>query len=158
MGDTGPTGFQGFQGPTASPEYILGIMGMFPSAATGIVEPPHIATLDELMASHAAVVTKEAEDKQTMSDLITRPRDILRPSLFEWAAAGLPDGYIIQSFTLVPPTVCSDGVTRDAFTYINYCLGMNVSDVISKIESKVIGVKFSYSINGNTLRIHVNKA
>jgi hypothetical protein len=133
-------------------------MSLFPSAQSGLVEPPHIATLDELMASHAAVVAKENADKQTLSVLKTNLRDTFRPSLFQWAAIEFPDIYIVKTFTIVPPPVCSDGVTRDVFGYLNYCLGMSLGDLISQIQSKVEGIQFSHSILGNTLRLHVSKA
>jgi len=133
-------------------------MSLFPSADTGLVEPPHIATLDELMASHAAVLIKESEDKQILSVLKTNLRDTFRPSLFQWAAVGFPDIYIVQTFTLVVPPICSDGVKRDMFEYVGYCLGMGLGDMIAEIQTKVVGIQFSHSIMGNTLRLHVSKA
>ena len=148
-----PTGLTGPTGPMGP---MFPDMSLFPSAATGTVEPPHIATLEELMASHGAVVTKEAADKQTLSVLKTNLRDTLRPSLFQWAAVGFPNIYVVQTFTIVPPPVCSDGVTRDTFGYVNYCLGIGLADLITEIQSKVVGIQFSHSILGNTLRLHVS--
>jgi len=164
-GYTGPTWMTpellmppvGFTGPTGPIAPIGPDMSLFPSAATGLVEPPHIATLDELMASHGAVVTKELADKRTLSVLKTNLRETLRPSLFQWACVGFPEIYIVQTFTIVPPPICSDGVARDMFTYLGYCLEMGLGDLISQIQSKVEGMQFSHSILGNTLRLHVSK-
>ena len=146
---TGPTGPTGTTGPDLS---------MFPSAATGPVEPPHIATLEELMASYGAIVNKEAEDRTTLAPLLNESRETLRVPLFQWASAGFPNIWVLQSFTLEVPPTCSDGVSRNVYEYFEYCLGTNMADLIATIQAKVTGIQFSYSFQGNTLRLHVSKA
>jgi hypothetical protein len=131
---------------------------MFPSAATGPVEPPHIATLEELMASHGAIVNKEAADRATLAVLRNETREALRAPLFQWAAAGFPNIWVAQSFTLEVPPTCSDGVSRNIYEYFEYCLGANMGDTIVDIQSKLTGIQLSYSFQGNTLRLHVSKA
>lgn len=160
-GSTGffdPTGLVGSTGPTGPTGYTGPDMSLFPSAATGIAEPPHIATLEELMSSHAAIVNKETADRATMSVLTTSVREALRAPLFQWAAAGFPNIFIVQSFTLDVPSVCSDGVSRNVYEYFEYCLGANMGDTIVDIQSKLVGIQISYSFQGNTLRLHVSKA
>ena len=111
---TEPTGETG----TVNPIYVF-----FPSAATGPVEAPHIATIEELMASYGAIVNKEIDDKKTVLVLLNENRESLRVPLFQWAAAGFPASYIVQSVTIEPPSICSDGVSRNYVEYLNYCLG-----------------------------------
>ena len=166
---TGPTGLQGTQGyvdplqqfmplinvdPTAP---SAAVMAMFPSAATGPVEPPHIATLEELMASHSATIAKEAADTEALSSLVSPNRDALRPQLFQWATAGFPDLYVVQSFTITPPAICADGVAREIGKYIEYCIEMNLGQVIDGMKALMVGIQPSWSVLGNTLRIHVSK-
>jgi hypothetical protein len=131
---------------------------MFPSAATGPVEPPHIATLEELMASYGAIVNKEAADRATLTPLLNESRETLRAPLFQWASAGFPNIWVAQSFTLEVPPTCSDGVSRNIYEYFEYCLGTTMADLIITIQSKVTGIQISYSFQGNTLRLHVSKA
>jgi hypothetical protein len=131
---------------------------MFPSAATGPVEPPHIATLEELMASHEATVNKEAADRATLWVLLNESRETLRTPLFQWAAAGFPVLWVAQTFTLEVPQVCSDGVSRNVYEYFEYCLGKTIGDAIALIQTKLTGIELSFSFEGNTLRLHVNKA
>jgi hypothetical protein len=150
MGDTGPTGSIDFA--------VLGVTHLAPSGATGTVEAPHITTIDELMTSLAAAVSKETEDKAILSVLVNAPRETLRGPLFQWAAAGFPFLYVLKSFTIVPPPICSDGVTRDTYQYINYCLGVNLSDLMVTLQSKAVGMTFTYSIvDFNTFQLHVGK-
>ena len=151
MSDTGPTG------PTEPTEPVDA------TGPTGPEEPapapaPVIATMDELMASHAVIVAKEAADRATLSPLVSPTRESYRPKLFAWASAGFPGIYVVQSFTFTPPSVCSDGVVRDVVGYTWYLLGVEIGGVLATIQSMLTGIIVSYSFAGNTLRIHVSKA
>jgi len=123
---------------------------------SGIIEPV-ITTMDELILSHGAILAQEANDKTTISTLLTQSRGTLRDPLFKWAAAGFTANYIIQEFTLIPPAICSDGILRSIPDYFQYCLGITLGNLLPKIQALVDGMTFSYSFAGNTLRIHVTK-
>ena len=167
-GDTGPTGSSEYTGPTGEtgPTGDTGTFGpsgldisMFPTAATGPVEPPNIATLEEIMQSHAVVVAKEAADRLALSGLVTPMRDQYRSQLFQWGGLGFPAIFIIQTFEVIPPTYCSDGISRNSVEYVNYLIIPNTLDsVIQTINSLMPGISVSFSFLGNTLRIHVSKA
>jgi len=122
------------------------------------VQAPVIATMDELMASHAVIVAQEAADRATLSPLLNPTREAYRPQLFAWASAGFPGIYVVQSFPFTPPSVCSDGVTRDVTGYAWYLLGIEIESVLATIQSMLTGIVVSYSFQGNVLRIHVSKA
>jgi len=130
---------------------------MFPTPEVSIIEPPHIVTLEELMSSHAVIVAQEANDRATLNPLVNPTREAYRPQLFAWAAGGFLGGYIVQTIPLTPPSVCSDGVTRNVYDYVVYLLGQDMGTTITGIQALCIGVLISYSISGNALRIHVNK-
>jgi hypothetical protein len=117
-----------------------------------------IASLDELMSSHAVIVAKEAADRLQFAPLLNPTREAYRPQLFAWASAGFPAIYVVQSFTLTPPSVCSDGVTRDAVNYAWYLLGIEIGQIITTIQSMMAGITVSYSFEGNVLRIHVSRS
>jgi hypothetical protein len=152
MSETGPTGTTGTTGP-------IDISSLFPSAATGFVDPPHIATIEELMSSHAAVLSKEAADKETLNALKTDAlRDLMRPALFQWAAQGFPDMWVVERFTVDMPAVCSDGISRSVYDYFEYCLGTTLSSVLIELQSKLVGIRASYSFQDKTLRIHVSRS
>ena len=116
-----------------------------------------IASLDELMSSHAVIVAKEAADRLQFAPLLNPTREAYRPQFFAWASAGFPAIYVVQSFTLTPPSVCSDGVTRDAVNYAWYLLGIEIGEILTKIQSMMSGITVSYSFEGNVLRVHVSK-
>ena len=165
MSDTGPTGptepteTTEMTGPTEPTETVDATGPTGPEETPPAPAPvPVIATMDELMASHAVLVAKEAADRATLSPLVNPTRESYRPQLFAWASAGFPGIYVVQSFTFTPPSVCSDGVVRDAVGYTWYLLGVEIGGVLATIQSMLTGIVVSYSFQGNTLRIHVSRA
>ena len=156
---TGPTGIESVEatGPTG-PTGPTDIMTLFPNAQTGTVEAPTIVTMEELMASHAVIVEKESVDRTSLNALVNPTRDQYRPQLFQWAAAGFPGIYVIQSFSVSPPDLCADGVRRDVNAYINYLTGTDMGAVVANIQALVTGIVVSFSFEGNSVRIHVSKA
>ncbi len=134
------------------------IRSMFPSATSGPTPAPIVIDITELLASYGGVQTKEGEDRSALKVLLNETRDTLRPAMFTWAAAGFPAIYVLQEFTLTPPAVCSDGVTRSITQYVPYLLGQDMGKTIADIQSLCMGVIISYSFSGNTLRIHVSKS
>jgi hypothetical protein len=143
MSDQGPTGPIG--------------PWFFPTPATGTVEPPHIATIEELMASHASTVNKETADRTLLTVLTNPAPSDFRSELFQWAACGFPAIYIVKTFAITPPTVCSDGVVRSSYEYVEYLLGVSHADFLNTLTSRVTGMTFSYSYDANSLRIHITK-
>jgi len=153
---TGPTGIESVEatGPTGPTD----IMTLFPNAQTGTVEAPTIVTMEELMASHAVIVEKESVDRTSLNALVNPTRDQYRPQLFQWAAAGFPGIYVVQSFSVTPPDLCADGVRRDVNAYINYLTGTDMGAIVANIQSLVTGIVVSFSFEGNSVRIHVSKS
>ena len=165
---TGPTGIESVEatGPTGPVETVeatgptgpTDIMTLFPNAQTGTVEAPTIVTMEELMASHAVIVEKESVDRTSLNALVNPTREQYRPQLFQWAAAGFPGIYVVQSFSVTPPDLCADGVRRDVNAYINYLTGTDMGTIVANIQALVTGIVVSFSFEGNSVRIHVSKA
>lgn len=143
-------------GPSGPTEYQA--VALLPTPEPIIIPPPHIASIEELMTSHAVLVAKETADRELLIPLTAPTPEAYRPQLFAWAAAGFPGIYIVQSFNLTPPSICSDGVTRDVVNYAWYLLGAEIGSIITNIQSLLTGITVSYSFEGAVLRIHVSKA
>jgi hypothetical protein len=160
--ETGPTGETGTNEPIEETGPIgpdPSILALFPSVATGPTEPPNIITLEELMQSYDVTLAKEAVDRQSLSGLIHPMRDQYRPQLFQWASAAFPPAFIVQSFDITPPNICSDGVSRDSMAYLQFLLNPTTFDsVLDNIRTLMPGIGISFSFLGNTLRIHVSKS
>jgi hypothetical protein len=169
-GTTGPTGSTGtieytgpivYTGPTGDnppPRPDPAILMLFPSAQTGPIEPPIIASMEELVKSYEATIVQETQDRQMLQTLLTPSREVFRTQLFQWAGRGFTDRYCIHSFTLTPPLVCSDGVVRTFPGYIDYCLdGKTMGHITETMASLMPGIEVSYSIIGNTAFIYVSR-
>jgi hypothetical protein len=131
---------------------------LIPLMSTGTVSTSvHIATLDELLASHGAQVAKETADTTTLQQIKTVSRDSLRASLFSWAASGFPNIYVVLSIPLVLPASCSDGVTRNCYDYIEWLTDSKIPDMVAAIQSRLTDIEASYSISGTTFRVHVSR-
>jgi len=146
---TGP-----FTIPMATRPFII---PMLTTAASGATTGPIITTIDELVASQGAVAAKQVIDTASVAPLLSSSRELLRAPLFQWAATGFSPNYIIQEFTLVPPPICADGVTRTVVEYFQLCLGVTLGNLLPTLQALVDGMTLSYSFEGNTLRIHVTK-
>jgi hypothetical protein len=133
-------------------------MAMFPNISTESLPAPFVIDLAELLQSYGAIQAQQAIDRATLSILLNETRETLRPQMFEWAAAGFPAIYVVQRFTVTPPAVCADGVSRSICDYVIYLLGQDMATTIAGIQALCVGVVISYSFDGNTLRIHVSKA
>ena len=173
MANTGPTGttlddavaaaLSGASGLTGAHDILMAFamntpVATGPTGPTGPTEPVNIATLDELMASHAVVVVQEAADRIALACLSAPTRDGYRTQLFQWAAAGFPDLYIVHSIPITPPSICSDGVVREIGKYAEFCMCKDLGNVVASLATLMPGIQPSWSVNGNTLRIHVTKA
>jgi hypothetical protein len=175
-GDTGPTPLIDMTGPTG-PTSLMDISGniiqsvstgptgpdpsilmLFPSAQTGPIEPPIIASIEELVKSYEATIAQETQDRQILQALLTPSRELFRTQLFQWAGRGFTSRYAIHSFTLTPPSVCSDGIVRTFPGYIDYCLdGKTMGHITETMASLMPGIEVSYSIIGNTAFIYVSR-
>jgi hypothetical protein len=119
--------------------------------------PFYIITLNELVSSQEVLLKKEANDK-IIADTIDNPNVVeLRAKLLQWATLGFPDAFAVFSVTVTPPPVCSDGVTRSLYDYIQFCSGVSIADKLTSLQSKLQGIQVLNSYSGNTITIHVSK-
>lgn len=153
---TQPTGTTGPTGPTGPDPSVL---MLFPSAQTGPIEPPIIASMEELVKSYEATLAQETQDRQILQALLTPSRELFRTQLFQWAGRGFTDRYTIHSLTVTPPRICSDGVVRTFPGYIDYCLdGKTMGHITETMASLMPGIEVSYSIVDNTAFIYVSRS
>ena len=111
------------------------------------------------MSSYEATLAQELLDKTTLSVLINPSREAFRPQLFQWAGLGFPDVFIIQTFEINPPNICSDGVSRDMIAYLKFLLSPSTLNIaLDAIRSLMPGIIVTFSFFGNTLQIHVTKS
>ncbi len=153
LGPTGPTEEQtqlqeetGSSGPPAPEEQV----------SQG---PSYLISIDELLGEQIIIEQRETKDRTELGK-IENPPDInqLRNTLLQWAKQGFPYAFPLFSIVLTPPLVCSDGVTRTLYPYIEYIMGESIVALMAKLEAKLQGIKLLNSYSGTTITIHVFKA
>jgi hypothetical protein len=118
---------------------------------------PYIVSLEELLASHSVVTQKESADRSTVQAFLIPHEDDIRPKLFEWAAAGFPTIYTIQSLFLTPPVTCGDGVSRNVIQYMEYLTSKTITQNISTLQGKMPGLEVTMSHSANRVSLHVSR-
>ena len=115
---------------------------------------PVVLSLEELLNDHSVIAQKEATDKEALLLFFDRSIDSMRPKLLEWAKAGLPATFVIDTIEINPASRCSDGVVRDFLGYIQFVTEMQLPDLLMLTQNKLANINILYSFSGNKLTLH----
>jgi hypothetical protein len=146
MSDTNATGTTGTTGATG--------MYPFPHGPTG---PIYIMTMEQLVQYHDTTVEAENKDKVAMDFIVKPSTSGVQQNLIQWATAGFPASYQVLSVSLIRPSPCSDGQSRNMQSYISYLTGSDIMTLTTNFASHFMGISFSYSIAGNVVNLHASK-
>jgi hypothetical protein len=123
-----------------------------------------LITFDELITATTSLQAIESSNKQKLELF---DRDIFMQNLQAWAGTGFQDSYVIYDLPIVSSTLtdgkfkCSDGINRDVWEYICFCLGYPITTLVQTFQARVTGMTFTFSVVTNpaiSLKIHVSKA
>lgn len=131
--------------------------GVDPNVTQISNQPVYLITLDELVSSQQVLQQKELDDKEIINTIDSPNPVDLRAKLYQWAVQKFPEAFPVFSVTVNPPPVCSDGVSRGLYDYIQFCSGMSIGDKLLSLQSKMQGIQVLNSYSGNTITIHVSK-
>jgi hypothetical protein len=125
-----------------------------------------IISLDDIINTRHTYLRTEEQIKGNLTSL---DFELLKTNLYTWAAKGYQDSYAayqLPVYPLPPDTSeppasipCSDGVLRNIWDYIPFCLGMPIGELLQSYEAKLYGISLAYSLQSNPyiLVIHVTK-
>jgi hypothetical protein len=125
--------------------------------ATGPTGPTFVMTIEQLMETQQNAQQLENADKAKLNVLLNPNAAGLTPAFLQWASQGFPSIFVLQSISLSPPAVCSDGAVRNIYDYASYLLEGDLSAKVQAFATNFSGMEMSYSISGNTINIHVSK-
>lgn len=120
--------------------------------------PPDVLTMSDLLSDQSVVVAKEQAHKALLETIGLQSVANLRPKLVEWLLKGRPDGYPILSLDIQPPSVCSDGESRDLTDYIPFCSGKTIHEHVALLQDKLPDIQVSFANFGGMTTIVVLKA
>ena len=129
----------------------------YPPAPAPAHAPP--LSLSDILAAGDLLVQKEAADKATLESIGAMTMAELRSYLIVWGRLGFPNAHVISSFTMICPSVCSDGVAgRSLGEYIVFCSGKTLSEHIEVLQAKVTpDIQFGFADFGGTIGIVVTR-
>ena len=140
MSEDGPTG----TGPTET-------------GPIGTTSSPTIS-LSDITSAVEVVQVKEAQDKTTLESIGNLSFEGLKSSLIQWAVAGYPNAYKIHEISVSPPSVCSDGVTRNLADYITFCSGKSIHEHVAVLQARTVDIDVSFAYTGSSIIIVVSKS
>jgi hypothetical protein len=104
-----------------------------------------------------SITELEANDRDMLISFFTPDTMKIQNELIMWRDCGFPSHYMFDEMRLIPPPVCSDGVTRQPHEYADFCLGHSmVIDVIS-FASNLDGIIPYCEWNGSMLSMFLKR-
>ena len=149
-GVTGPTG--------PNDPFSLYPTPMMMTGVTGVAPSPYLLTLEQLMSTQTAAAQQESHDRTELQAIVTPNMGQLNPLFIQWATAGFPENYTLLSFTITPPSPCSDGTTRNVYNYISYLIGKDLGETVTKFDGFFDGMTIAYNITGSAFTLVVSKS
>jgi hypothetical protein len=120
---------------------------------------PVTVSIADIMNDHSVVVQRESDSNALLtSQLLSVAAPSFIPALLQWASLGYPPIFPILRIQVDVPEICADGVSRQTQQFVEYNLGMPLSEVVASISTKLLGMDVSYSCSYRTLSIHVSKS
>jgi hypothetical protein len=121
--------------------------------------PSYITTLEEVVNTHGAIIQQENMDKYSLLSVFQPNPSALKKQLIIWASLGFPDNWKVFTSRINPPSICSDGETREFYPYLLYLLNSPENIYLTNLNSQVPGVSFSFFIGElNTIGLSVFKS
>ena len=140
------------------PSTISTIVAPVITLSTLLSPPPSVISLDDLLNHQMVILAKESTDRNAVLSFTNPTSESLKTSLFQWATAGFQGGYLVSSLSLIPPPICSDGMSRGLPFYMEYLMGKSIGDWLITLGAMTAGMSFTFSHNGSTqINLHVSR-
>jgi hypothetical protein len=120
-----------------------------------------LVDIDELTQN---IEVLRAIEKGNRDTLLSFDSVMFKKNMATWAAKGFPDTAAVHDFPLQKPRMhgslymCSDGVDRLLWEYIEYLVGTPISHYMSKFQVQVNGIILTYSIREDPLVLTLHAA
>ncbi len=149
-GDTGPTGDIGPTGDTG-PTMLLTLASL-----TGVAppDPPRIR-LSDLMTDLSVLQQQEAADRTSFLAVTSPDLSSIRSNLITWIAAGRQGNCVLMRVPLSVPNVCSDGVSRNFFEYVEFVSGKSLASHVQSIQDILPDFEVGYQCSRNEILVCV---
>jgi hypothetical protein len=153
MSDEGPSGTIEETGSIG----MTGETGTISLADLSSNEPPAppVIRLDDILADQNLFLQQEARDREKFNALASPDLGDIRAKLVAWASRGfqLPCDLVVIDITA--PNICSDGVQRTFFDYIQFVSGKSITEHMATLQPILPDFQVAYSYTRTQVRIGV---
>lgn len=103
-----------------------------------------VIRLNDILATSDIVRKKEADDAQLFAQLATPNMGDLRNRVIAWGVGGFNGTCLLMEFRVTPPPLCSDGVARTLWDYIQFVSGKTIADHMAILNQRVPDFRVVY--------------
>jgi hypothetical protein len=143
---------EGLTGPTeTSPDSVGDIEPISISALPeGPVEPPRIL-LTDLLTDLSILRQQEQMDRDAFRAVTSPDLQGIRTKLIAWIANGKQGNCVLIRIPFAVPNVCSDGIARNFFEYVEFVSGTTLVAHIQSIQSILPDFEVGYQCSRTEL-------
>jgi hypothetical protein len=144
-------------GPTGSTEPVVegptGFTGpiLIESLPTGGTAAPPQIRLTELLADLSVLQQQETEDRAKFLTLASPDLQDIRSKLITWLASGKQGNCTLIQIPFTVPNVCSDGVSRNFFEYVEFVSGKSFDTYLHSLQALLPDFEVGYQRTRNEL-------
>jgi hypothetical protein len=124
------------------------------SLTGGTAAPPRILLAD-LLADVSVIQQQEDTDRAKLLAISSPDLQDIRIKLTTWVAGGFQGFCPLVRFPMAAPNVCSDGVVRNVYEYIQFLSGKSLTELIVYIQTILSEFDVGYQWSRNELTIGV---
>jgi len=133
------------EGPTGPTETISMM-----SLTGGTAEPPRIL-LSDLMTDLSVLQQQEATDRASFRAVTSPDFREIRTKLISWLANGKQGNCTLIHIPFAVPNVCSDGVSRNFFEYVEFVSGKPLTAHLQSLQTILPDFEIGYQCSRTEL-------
>jgi hypothetical protein len=120
------------------------------SVSSGIAEPPRIL-LTDLLTEVSVLQQQEAADRASFLAVTSPDLQGMRTKLISWLASGRQGNCVLIRIPFAVPNVCSDGVARNFFEYVEFVSGKTLVAHLQSIQDILPDFEVGYQCSRTDL-------
>jgi hypothetical protein len=114
-----------------------------------------VIRLDDILADQTLYLQQEARDRDKFAQLLSPNLNDIRTKLVGFAAKQFQPPCDLFVIDITAPNICSDGVQRTFFDYIQFVSGKSITEHLATLQPILPDFQVAYSYTRTQLRVGV---
>lgn len=120
-----------------------------------VIQSQPTIRMSEIIAQQSVYLQQEAADRNKFMPLLYPDLEDIRAKLVGWAARNFQGFCDLVVIDIATPNICSDGMQRTFFDYIQFVSGKTVAEHMKTLEPILPDFQVAYSYTRTQLRVGV---